>query len=269
MEVEVEVEVAMPIPQIQVTMTHDGDGENDHRASDHDGDAEKDHDENDGNDEDREGHEGGEGHEKGEGLAATTAAEGPVATQLGDPEVTQGIPGDGDLTVDEITAWLDDAKNHAVIQPKLPLGLAAAEANITGIKENPMTLAKIELGRQLYFDTRLSKDNTVSCATCHHPDTAFAAHSQFGVGIEDQEGGRNSPVSYNRIVTGPQFWDGRAESLEAQAVGPIENPIEMGNTHENCVKTLAGIEGYRIQFEKIFGSEGSHDRQRREGARNV
>lgn len=232
---------------------HDGDGQNDHKASGHDGDAEKDHDKDgDGHDKD---HDGKEGHEHSESLAVKDTPEGPVAMKLGDSEVTQGIPGDGNLTVDEITAWLDDAKNHAVIQPKLPLGLAAAEANITGIKENPMTLAKIELGRQLYFDTRLSKDNTVSCATCHHPDTAFAAHTQFGVGIEDQEGGRNSPVSYNRIVTGPQFWDGRADSLEAQAVGPIENPIEMGNTHENCVKTLAGIEGYRIQFEKIFGAD--------------
>lgn len=209
---------------------HDDDGEkiaeNEHKK-DHDEDAEK------------------EDH-------ASPSSGDPVVMQLGDPTITQGIPGKGDLTVDEIKAWLDDPKNHAVIEPKLPLGLAAAAGNITGITENPMTLAKIELGRQLYFDTRLSKDNTVSCATCHHPDTAFGAHTQFGVGIDDQEGGRNSPVSYNRIVSGPQFWDGRADSLEAQAVGPIENPIEMGNTHENCVKTLAGIEGYKIQFEKIF-----------------
>jgi cytochrome c peroxidase len=60
-------------------------------------------------------------------------------------------------------------------------------------------------------------------------------------------------VAYNRILSDNQFWDGRAESLEAQAVGPIANPIEMGNTHEACVETLAGIEGYRLQFEKIFG----------------
>jgi len=115
-----------------------------------------------------------------------------------------------------------------------------------------MTRAKIELGRQLYFDTRLSSDNTVSCASCHHPDFGYAKDTQFGVGVDGQQGGRNSPVSYNRIVSGLQFWDGRAGSLEEQAVGPIANPIEMGNTHENAVATVAGIEGYRIQFEKVF-----------------
>jgi cytochrome c peroxidase len=73
------------------------------------------------------------------------------------------------------------------------------------------------------------------------------------VGIRGQLGGRNSPVSYNRILSGPQFWDGRADSLEAQAVGPIANPIEMGFTHEGVVARLADIPVYAKQFEKIFG----------------
>ena len=111
------------------------------------------------------------------------------------------------------------------------------------------------MGRQLYFDTRLSADNTVSCASCHHPDEGFARHTQFGVGIDDQEGGRNSPVSYNRILSDLQFWDGRADSLEAQAVGPIANPIEMGNTHEQAVATIQGIPGYVMQFDAVFGED--------------
>ncbi|MEM7315356.1 MAG: cytochrome c peroxidase [Planctomycetota bacterium] len=172
------------------------------------------------------------------------------------PGLTMGIPGSGELTLEQIKSWLEKPGVHDELEIKLPLGLAAAKDNIKGIKENPMTRAKIELGRQLYFDTRLSKNNTVSCATCHHPDEGFGKHTQFGVGIEKQEGNRNSPVSYNRIVSGPQFWDGRADSLEAQAIGPIENPIEMGNTHENCVATLKGIEGYVAQFDKIFPGEG-------------
>jgi cytochrome c peroxidase len=65
-------------------------------------------------------------------------------------------------------------------------------------------------------------------------------------------GGRNSPTSYNRILSDAQFWDGRAQSLEAQAVGPIANPIEMGNTHDAAVATVQKIEGYRLQFERIF-----------------
>jgi len=175
-----------------------------------------------------------------------------IKVKLGTPELTAGIPGDGDLTGAQLDAWLAREDVHQIIEPELPLGLSAAAANISIPKDNPMTKAKIELGRQLYFDTRLSGDNTISCASCHHPDDSFGRKTRFGIGVRDQEGGRNSPVSFNRIVSGPQFWDGRADSLEAQAVGPIANPIEMGNTHENVVKTLKGITGYAKQFEKIF-----------------
>ena len=171
---------------------------------------------------------------------------------LGQGDLLAGIPGEGELSDEEIDAWLGDAKNHVVLKPELPLGLAAGASMIKGIEENPLTRAKIELGRQLYFDTRLSADNTVSCATCHDPEFGYAKDTQFGVGIEGQMGGRNSPVAYNRILSGPQFWDGRADSLEAQAVGPIANPIEMGNTHEKCVETLKGISGYVKQFDAIF-----------------
>lgn len=171
---------------------------------------------------------------------------------LGTDELTSGIPGKGPLTVKEIKVWLNQPENHETLEVSLPLGLSAGAAQIVGLKENPLTRAKIELGRQLYFDTRLSSDNTVSCASCHHPNEGYGRHTQFGVGIKGLEGGRNSPVSYNRILSGAQFWDGRAASLEEQAVGPIANPIEMGNTHENAVKTLKEIPGYQIQFDKIF-----------------
>ncbi len=172
--------------------------------------------------------------------------------QLGAPELTSGIPGEGPLTPEQIQAWLNNPENHVPLDPQLPQGLNLAQGQITGIDVNPMTLAKIELGRQLYFDRRLSADSTVSCADCHHPEEGYGRQTQFGVGINGQMGGRNSPVSYNRIISGPQFWDGRAPSLEAQAVGPIANPIEMGNTHEKAVETVAGIDGYRLQFEKIY-----------------
>jgi cytochrome c peroxidase len=120
-----------------------------------------------------------------------------------------------------------------------------------------MTRAKIELGRQLFFDPRLSVDGTISCASCHDPDTGYASDTTFGVGVGKQEGNRNSPTAYNRIFSGMQFWDGRAPTLEEQAKGPIANPIEMSNTHDVCVKTIGDIPGYRVQFEKIF-SDGPH-----------
>ncbi len=175
---------------------------------------------------------------------------------LGVTNLTSGIPGSGPLTTDQIQNWLNDPANHAVLEVQLPLGLNLGQTQIKGIEQNPMTRAKIELGRQLYFDTRLSADNTVSCASCHHPQEGFARHTATGVGIDGQKGGRNSPSSYNRILSDRQFWDGRAGSLEAQAVGPIQNPIEMGYTHEECVATLMAIPGYKIQFERIFPKSG-------------
>jgi cytochrome c peroxidase len=181
------------------------------------------------------------------------AATGAQAVMLGTPELTAGIPGKGRLTVGEIRAWLADPRNHETLAVELPLGLAADKTSMKGLAANPLTRAKIELGRQLYFDPRLSADGTVSCATCHDPNAGWAAHTPTGVGIRGQKGGRNSPVSYNRILSDAQFWDGRAKTLEEQAVGPIANPVEMGNTHDACVKTIAGVEGYRLQFERIFG----------------
>jgi len=173
---------------------------------------------------------------------------------LGSDELFAGIPGDGEkVTTEQIKAWLDDPKNHEVLDVELPFGMAKGASEIKGLDKNPLTRAKIELGRQLYFDPRLSADLTVSCADCHHPQEGFAKQTQFGVGIKGQTGGRNSPVSYNRILSDKQFWDGRAGSLEEQAVGPIANPIEMGNTHEACVLCLQGVEGYKLQFDKIFG----------------
>ena len=144
------------------------------------------------------------------------------------PESRGKVP----ISLAEVEQWLAKPENHVELTAQLPKGLLAARGNVFIPEDNPLTRGKIELGRQLYFDTRLSSDNTISCASCHAPDQAYGAHTQFGVGVRGQEGGRNSPVSYNRIVSKAQFWDGRADSLEAQAVGPIANPIEMGNTHE-------------------------------------
>lgn len=193
----------------------------------------------------------------------TVAAAAPAATSpapaslekvmLGEPSLTAGVPGSGPITLEQIDAWLADPKNAVVLEPVLPLGLSQGASQITGLESNPLTRAKIELGRQLYFDPRLSADSTVSCASCHDPAQGYTAHTKTGVGIRGQMGGRNSPVSFNRILSGKQFWDGRVDSLEAQAVGPIQNPIEMGFTHEGVVKRLGEIPVYKRQFEKIFG----------------
>jgi cytochrome c peroxidase len=182
-----------------------------------------------------------------------------VTVQLGKDPLTNGIPGTGKLTVVEIKKFLDDPANHKSLDVQLPANLQAGASAVFIPSDNPMTKAKIELGRQLYFDKRLSSDGTVSCADCHNPSTGYGANTQFGVGVRNQMGGRNSPVSFNRLLSKGQFWDGRAASLEAQAVGPIANPIEMANTHEAVVKFANQNEGYRIQFEKVFGRKPNID----------
>jgi cytochrome c peroxidase len=168
-------------------------------------------------------------------------------------ELTSGIPGKGPLRLAELQTWLDEPRNHEPLEFELPLGLAAGASQVRGLDDNPLTRAKIELGRQLYFEKRISGDGTISCATCHAPEHAFAANTRFGVGIRGLMGNRNSPPAFNRILSDRQFWDGRAASLEEQALGPIANSIEMGGTHDACVECLSAIGGYRLQFEKIFG----------------
>ena len=192
-------------------------------------------------------------------LAAASLIQGSFARAekvlLPNDSLTAGLPGTGAVSVSNIERWLADPKNHEKLEVELPAGLSLGQSTIVGLDKNPLTRAKIELGRQLYFDTRLSSDNTVSCASCHHPDEGFGKHTKTGVGIQGQKGGRNSPISYNRILSSLQFWDGRAESLEAQAVGPIQNPIEMGNTHSACVQCLQGNRGYAKQFKAVFGAD--------------
>ena len=166
---------------------------------------------------------------------------------LGSPVLTAGIFGEGPLTVEEIRRWLSNPHVHETLDFTLPIGLKDAVELIYIPPENPLTLAKIELGRQLFFDQRLSGRATFACATCHIPEQDYSA---FMV-MPDVE--RNPPVSFNRLFSSRQFWDGHAESLEHQPTSPIKNPFEMDTTPEACVATLKGIEGYRIQFEAIFG----------------
>jgi cytochrome c peroxidase len=116
---------------------------------------------------------------------------------------------------------------------------------------------KVELGKQLYFDGRLSKNNAISCAFCHNPGTGFADARQFSIGAFGTAGGRQSPTVYNAGFNAFQFWDGRAASLEEQAIGPIHNPIEMAEAHDTVVPKIAKIPGYQKQFKAVFGTGAS------------
>lgn len=125
--------------------------------------------------------------------------------------------------------------------------------------DNPQTDAKIRLGMALYFEPRLSADNTISCATCHNPKTGWANTTSTDTGIGKQVGDRNSGTILNAAYMQFQFWDGRAGSLEEQALGPIHNPVEMGETLENVVRKLNAIPGYREMFRDVFGTDVTTD----------
>jgi cytochrome c peroxidase len=135
----------------------------------------------------------------------------------------------------------------------LPLGLQASSAYVRD--DNPMSGAKIDLGRALYFDARLSADKTVSCATCHDPGKGFSDGRATSAGIAGKTGARSAPTVINRLFSADQFWDGRAADLEAQALGPIQNPIEMGHTLQGMIGSLSGIKGYAPMFKAAFGSD--------------
>lgn len=139
--------------------------------------------------------------------------------------------------------------------PEVPLGLPPVPIP----DDNPMTLAKVELGKMLYFDKRLSKDSTLSCATCHDPQKAWAEHTPTSTGIDGQVGPANSPTVINAAYATSQFWDGRAKTLEEQALGPIENPIEMGDKLEDVIQELSEVPDYVQRFQEVFGTEITKD----------
>lgn len=121
--------------------------------------------------------------------------------------------------------------------------------------DNPMTPEKVALGKQLFFDKRLSIDNTISCASCHDPKKGWSNGDQFATGVGGLKGGRSAPTIINAAYFAMQFWDGRASHLEGQALGPIENPIEMNMKMDEAVDRINKIPGYRQQFHQVFGSE--------------
>lgn len=139
---------------------------------------------------------------------------------------------------------LVDEATKALFKP-LPTDIASPE--------NPLTDAKVRLGRQLYFDTRLSKSGAISCNTCHQLDRFGVDNQPVSTGHNGQKGGRNSPTVYQAAGHVTQFWDGRAPTVEEQAKGPILNPIEMAMPSADAVVSLLkGIPGYGDAFREAF-----------------
>jgi len=148
------------------------------------------------------------------------------------------------------------AQDHKAVMPvgkpiqiKTPLGLPPVPVPA----DNPPTVETIALGRRLYYDPALSVDGTVSCATCHLSQAGFADPRPVSEGVQRQKGTRNSPPVMNAAYFHAQFWDGRAPSLEKQAEGPVQNPVEMANTLAAVEQKLNADSAYRDQFAKAWG----------------
>ena len=121
---------------------------------------------------------------------------------------------------------------------------------------NPTTEEKVELGKMLYHDPRLSSTGTVSCASCHNTQLGGEDNRPNSMGVNGQTGGRSAPTVWNAAFNTVQFWDGRAASLEEQAAGPVTNPIEMGmKSWDDVVARLQTIDGYKLAFEQVFGKD--------------
>lgn len=124
--------------------------------------------------------------------------------------------------------------------------------------DNPMTAGKIELGKQLYFDPRLSLDGTVSCNSCHNVMSSGTDNRSVSVGVGGLKGGRSAPTVWNSAFLSTQFWDGRAASLEDQAKGPILAHVEMAMpSADEAVKRIKSIPGYVQSFKAVFGEENA------------
>ncbi len=162
---------------------------------------------------------------KATGLSAAPATSGAAA-----PTAAKGK----DLGADKLGAF-----------KPLPKAMESKDGSLTG--------AKVDLGRMLYFETRLSKNQDLSCDSCHDLGAYGVDGKDVSTGHKGQKGGRNSPTVYNAAGQFVQFWDGRAADVEAQAKGPILNPVEMAMADEaHVVAVLTSIPAYVDAFKKAF-----------------
>jgi cytochrome c peroxidase len=157
-----------------------------------------------------------------------------------------------------IIASTQTAADDAALREKAKsAGLEPVPYGLAEVNDNPVTREKIELGKMLFFDPRLSKSGVISCNTCHNLGTGGDDNLPTSVGHGWQQGPRNSPTVLNAVFNAAQFWDGRAEDLKAQAKGPIQAGVEMANEPDQVVETLTSMPDYVERFGRAF--PGEHD----------
>ncbi len=141
----------------------------------------------------------------------------------------------------------------SAIAADIPEGMGVLPSKVPVPADNPMSEAKIELGKKLYFETALSKSGQFSCNSCHNLGTWGVDNQKFSIGHKWKRGGRNAPTTLNSAFWSKQFWDGRAPLLEDQAKGPPLNPVEMATVSEMEAVTRLKEAGYEPLFNDVFG----------------
>ena len=149
------------------------------------------------------------------------------------------------LAITALVAWL-------AVFVAAPLGL---DLVLPAPDHNPLTPAKVDLGRRLFLDRRLSNNGTVACASCHNPSRAFSDGRAVPVGVAGQTGVRNAPALINRGYGTAFFWDGRAPTLEVQVLQPLLDTHEMAATRDGILQRLRGNGQYRRQFRAAFNRD--------------
>ncbi|WP_439375487.1 cytochrome-c peroxidase [Bradyrhizobium sp. DASA03120] len=144
-------------------------------------------------------------------------------------------------------ATADDALMRAARETFKPI-----PSGIPTIKDNPVTAEKVELGKMLFFDPRLSSSEIISCNTCHNLGTGGVDAGPTSVGHGWQKGARRAPTVYNSVFNVAQFWDGRAPDLKAQAKGPVQASVEMNATPDHVMNTLNSMKEYVGMFNQAF-----------------
>lgn len=153
-----------------------------------------------------------------------------------------------------ISAW---AFNSPIVAADALMEAAQAQfkpipTSAPALPGNPATPAKLVLGQMLYFDPRLSASHAISCNSCHNIGLGGVDGEETSIGHHWQRGGRNAPTVFNAVFNTAQFWDGRAKDLEAQAGGPMVNPVEMASPTAHVVEQLSATPGYVTAFRSAF-----------------
>lgn len=161
----------------------------------------------------------------------------------------------GDATMEYQVQQLQKLALHSDLS-KTPAGVDSVAWAASIPDDNQLTPERVELGRKLYFDLRLSRDGTVSCATCHDVTRGFTDQRPTSEGIGGQIGKRNAPTTMNASLLQTQFWDGRSPTVDHQATQPILNPVEMGMPDEaTAMKAIRDVPEYQEAFKKAYGRE--------------